>query len=301
MRPKNEMLFLSTALFLLVALLQSSQCTDVNNDSSVIEAVGGAGDSQAKAEGLASTEDKLSALTADGMATRARYFKSFGGNPTGDPNLNIYSFGLGKRTSRSYSINPYSFGLGKRAGNAKSYPQQIPYSFGLGKRNPTKYNFGLGKRPDRYLLYFANLTNGSFLRILDARDLTVVSPNRFGFGLGKRNLKDDDLDQWQNDEEYSQFDDTEEDIEGREDDSQEIMDVNKRSQMAPGQQQQQQQQAFFPSHLQSAFYGGPFMSNLARANTHGFGKSRTFNQQAATHDLPNLGKRLPVYNFGLGK
>ncbi|XP_046647155.1 allatostatins-like [Daphnia pulicaria] len=272
MRPKNEMLFLSTALFLLVALLQSSQCTDVNNDSSVIEAVGGAGDSQAKAEGLASTEDKLSALTADGMATRARYFKSFGGNPTGDPNLNIYSFGLGKRTSRSYSINPYSFGLGKRAGNAKSYPQQIPYSFGLGKRNPTKYNFGLGKRPDR-----------------------------FGFGLGKRNLKDDDLDQWQNDEEYSQFDDTEEDIEGREDDSQEIMDVNKRSQMAPGQQQQQQQQAFFPSHLQSAFYGGPFMSNLARANTHGFGKSRTFNQQAATHDLPNLGKRLPVYNFGLGK
>lgn len=175
MRPKNEMLFLSTALLLLVALLQSSQCTDVNNDSSVIEAVGG-GDSQAKAEGLASTEDKLSALTADGMATRARYFKSFGGNPAGDPNLNIYSFGLGKRTSRSYSINPYSFGLGKRAGNAKSYPQQIPYSFGLGKRNPTKYNFGLGKRPDRYLLYFANLTNGSFLRILDARDLTVVSP-----------------------------------------------------------------------------------------------------------------------------
>jgi hypothetical protein len=153
MRPKNEMLFLSTALFLLVALLQSSQCTDVNNDSSVIEAVGG--DSQDKAastllaESLASVEDgqgKLSALSSDGKATRSRYFKSFGGN--GDPNLNIYSFGLGKRTSRSYSINPYSFGLGKRGGNAKSYPQN-PYSFGLGKRNPTKYNFGLGKRPDR--------------------------------------------------------------------------------------------------------------------------------------------------------
>lgn len=184
------MLFLSTALFLLVALLQSSQCTDVNNDSSVIEAVGGAGDSQAKAESLASTEDKLSALTADGMATRARYFKSFGGNPTGDPNLNIYSFGLGKRTSRSYSINPYSFGLGKRAGNAKSYPQQIPYSFGLGKRNPTKYNFGLGKRPDRYLyVYFANLTNGSFLRILDARDLTVVSPKQIRIRTGQTQLE----------------------------------------------------------------------------------------------------------------
>jgi hypothetical protein len=152
------MFFLSTALFLLLALLQSSQCTDVNNDSSVIEAVGG--DSQDKAstifaEGLASAEDgqgKLSALSADGKATRARYFKSFGGN--GDPNLNIYSFGLGKRTSRSYSINPYSFGLGKRGGNgnAKNYPQN-PYSFGLGKRNPTKYNFGLGKRPDRYIYF----------------------------------------------------------------------------------------------------------------------------------------------------
>ncbi len=154
------MFFLSTALFLLVALFQSSQCTDVNNDSSVIEAVGG-GDSQGKAstvfaEGLASAENgqgKLPALTTDGMATRARYFKSFGGNPVGDPNLNIYSFGLGKRTSRSYSINPYSFGLGKRGGNAKSYPQQIPYSFGLGKRNPAKYNFGLGKRADRYLYF----------------------------------------------------------------------------------------------------------------------------------------------------
>ncbi len=127
---------------------------------------------------------------------------------------------------------------------------------------------------------------------------------RFGFGLGKRNLKDDDLDQWLNDEEYSQFDDTEEEIEGKENDSQEIMDVNKRSQLLAAGAGQQQQQAFFPSHLQSAFYGGTLMSNLAkinqRANT-GFGKSRTFNQQASTHDLPNLGKRLPVYNFGLGK
>jgi hypothetical protein len=159
MRPKYEMFFLSTALFLLLAFFQSSQCTDVNNDSSVIEAVGG--DSQDKAstvfaEGPVSAEDgqgKLSSLTADGKATRARYFKSFGGNPAGDPNLNIYSFGLGKRTSRSYSINPYSFGLGKRGGNAKSYPQQNPYSFGLGKRNPTKYNFGLGKRADRHLYF----------------------------------------------------------------------------------------------------------------------------------------------------
>jgi hypothetical protein len=130
----------------------------------------------------------------------------------------------------------------------------------------------------------------------------VYTPIRFGFGLGKRNLKDDDLDQWLNDEEYSQFDDTEEEIEGKEDDSLEVMDVNKRSQIAAG--QQQQQQAFFPSHLQSAFYGGPLLPNMAkinqRANT-GLGKSRTFNQQAATYDLPNLGKRLPVYNFGLGK
>ena len=108
------------------------------------------------------------------------------------------------------------------------------------------------------------------------------------------------MDQWLNDEEYSQLDDTEEEIEDKEDDSQEIMDVNKRSQITTG----QQQQAFFPSHLQSAFYGGPLLSNLAKTNYRviaGLGKSRTINQQAATNDLPNLGKRLPVYNFGLGK
>lgn len=104
------------------------------------------------AESMVSTEDgqgKPSALSLDGKATRSRYFKSFGG--AGDPNLSIYSFGLGKRTSRSNSINPYSFGLGKReGGNVKNYPQN-PYSFGLGKRNPM-YNFGLGKRADRYLV-----------------------------------------------------------------------------------------------------------------------------------------------------
>lgn len=125
------------------------------------------------------------------------------------------------------------------------------------------------------------------------------NPNRFGFGLGKRNLKDEDSEEWLNDEEYSQFDDTEEDVglEEKEDDFDESMDLNKRSSgMTTG-------QAFFPSHFQSAFYGGPLLPALVKNNqraTSGFGKSRTFNQQAA-HELPNLGKRLPVYNFGLGK
>lgn len=161
MRPKYEMFFLSTALFLLLAFFQSSQCMDINNDSSVIETVGD--DSLDKAatimaEGMASIHDgqvKSAALPLDGKATRSRYFKSFGG--AGDPNLSIYSFGLGKRTSRSYSINPYSFGLGKRGGgNVKNYPQN-PYSFGLGKRNPM-YNFGLGKRADRYVVSDFTLT-----------------------------------------------------------------------------------------------------------------------------------------------
>lgn len=123
--------------------------------------------------------------------------------------------------------------------------------------------------------------------------------NRFGFGLGKRNLKDEYLSQWLNDEGYSQFDDTEEDVEveEKEDDSHEYMEANKRSSgITNG-------QAFFPSHLQTAFYGGPLLPTLVRSNqmaTSGLGKSRTFNQQAA-NEIPNLGKRLPVYNFGLGK
>ncbi|KAK4011828.1 hypothetical protein OUZ56_020940 [Daphnia magna] len=278
------MFSLSTALFLLLAFFQSSQCTDINNDSTVMETVGD--DSLDKAativaESMVSTEDgqgKPSALSLDGKATRSRYFKSFGG--AGDPNLSIYSFGLGKRTSRSNSINPYSFGLGKReGGNVKNYPQN-PYSFGLGKRNPM-YNFGLGKRADR--------DNDAWKR----------NANRFGFGLGKRNLKDEDLSQWLNDEGYSQFDDTEEDVEveEKEDDSHEYMEANKRSSgITNG-------QAFFPSHLQTAFYGGPLLPTLVRSNqmaTSGLGKSRTFNQQAA-NEIPNLGKRLPVYNFGLGK
>ena len=146
--------------------------------------------------------------------------------------------------------------------------------------------------------YVSNLTNGSLI----CSSHVLYSRGRFAFGLGKRNLKEDDLDQWLNDEEYLQFDDTEDEIEDKEEDSQEVMDINKRSQITTG---QQQQQAFFPSHLQSAFYGGAILPNMGKMNHRiiaGLGKSRTINQQAgSTNDLPNLGKRLPVYNFGLGK
>ena len=55
---------------------------------------------------------------------------------------------------------------------------------------------------------------------------------RFAFGLGKRNLKENDFDQWLNDEEYLPVDDTEDEIEDEEEDSQEVMD--KRSQITTG-------------------------------------------------------------------
>lgn len=58
----------------------------------------------------------------------AWFTKSVYGN--GDKrNPGMYSFGLGKRSSKERHLGPYSFGLGKR-----TLPPAT-YSFGLGKRN----------------------------------------------------------------------------------------------------------------------------------------------------------------------
>uniref|UniRef100_P12764 Allatostatins n=2 Tax=Diploptera punctata TaxID=6984 RepID=ALLS_DIPPU len=85
----------------------------------------------------------------------------------------LYSFGLGKRA------RPYSFGLGKRA---PSGAQRL-YGFGLGKRGGSLYSFGLGKRGDGRLYAFG----------LGKRPVNSgrSSGSRFNFGLGKRS---DDID-----------------------------------------------------------------------------------------------------------
>lgn len=130
------------------------------------------------------------------------------------------------------------------------------------------------------------------------------SANRFGFGLGKRNSMDQETDQWL-EEEYSQQADGETDDEYQEEeinDSEEYH-VNKRNPSSKA------GRAFFPSHLRSAFFGGPqlagstgLMNNMNRRPSLGPVKLHTiYQQQQPANDLPNPGKRLPVYNFGLGK
>lgn len=75
----------------------------------------------------------------------------------------LYSFGLGKRT------RPFGFGLGKRG--------RQQYSFGLGKRGQQMYGFGLGKRGEGRMYSFGLGKRPNFDR---------VAGNRFNFGLGKR-------------------------------------------------------------------------------------------------------------------
>ncbi|XP_069686433.1 allatostatins [Periplaneta americana] len=80
----------------------------------------------------------------------------------------MYSFGLGKRA------RPYSFGLGKRSPSG----MQRLYGFGLGKRGGSMYSFGLGKRADGRLYAFG----------LGKRPVSSArqTGSRFNFGLGKR-------------------------------------------------------------------------------------------------------------------
>lgn len=95
------------------------------------------------------------------------------------------------------------------------------------------------------------------------------------------------------DEEYSQQPEDETEEEDEEEDNSEELSVNKRT----------PKMAFFPSHLRSAFFGGPQqMPSLAMANRRpNIGQIKLHTVYPQSNDLPNPGKRLPVYNFGLGK
>lgn len=123
--------------------------------------------------------------------------------------------------------------------------------------------------------------------------------NRFGFGLGKRNSIDEDSEQDLMDEDYWQQTDDDTEEEDRMDGLAELeeLSVNKRNPDA------KRERAFFPSHLRTAFLGNPQLSNLGalvrRPSAMSTLRSQSIYQQA--NDLPNPGKRLPVYNFGLGK
>lgn len=77
----------------------------------------------------------------------------------------------------------------------------------------------------------------------------------------------------------------------------EELSVNKRNPDA------KRERAFFPSHLRSAFMGNPQLTNLGSLvrRPGGINTLRSQSIYQPVNDFPNPGKRLPVYNFGLGK
>lgn len=144
---------------------------------------------------------------------------------------------------------------------------------------------------------FHNSPLSEHFQYLRDEDVWKRNVNRFGFGLGKRSSQDEDVEQWLMDEEYTQQPENDfgEEQEENTDNSEEL-DVNKRSSTAKA------GRAFFPSHLRSAFFGdGQLPISMAANRRPSAGSIKTVTLHQQPNDLPNLGKRLPVYNFGLGK
>ena len=215
----------------------------------------------------------------------------------------LYSFGLGKRAK------PYSFGLGKRS--PSSGIQQL-YGFGLGKRGGSLYSFGLGKRGEGRLFSFGlgkrPVNNGR------------QSGSRFNFGLGKRS-------------EESDWDEYEEDI--AEDDKRSpqghrfAFGLGKRE-VAPGElaairNEEREKQT---KHIDESKKNGTAESShhsgerVKRSLHYAFGLGkRAYDSEPSSLDSDEeneagveefgrivrrpfnfgLGKRLPMYDFGIGK
>ena len=215
----------------------------------------------------------------------------------------LYSFGLGKRAK------PYSFGLGKRS--PSSGIQQL-YGFGLGKRGGSLYSFGLGKRGEGRLYSFGlgkrPVNNGR------------QSGSRFNFGLGKRS-------------EESDWDEYEEDI--AEDDKRSpqghrfAFGLGKRE-VAPGELEaiRNEEREKQTKHIDESRKNGTAESShhsgerVKRSLHYAFGLGkRAYDSESPTLDGDEeneagveefarivrrpfnfgLGKRLPMYDFGIGK
>jgi hypothetical protein len=215
----------------------------------------------------------------------------------------LYSFGLGKRAK------PYSFGLGKRS---PSSGMQRLYGFGLGKRGSSLYGFGLGKRSEGRLYSFG----------LGKRPVNYgrQSGSRFNFGLGKRSDESD-------------WDEDEEDIAEEEKRSPQghmfAFGLGKRE-VAPGELQairNEERQKETKNNNESRKNGTAESSRLSgervKRSLHyafGIGK-RAYDSESSTLDSDEdneagveeferivrrpfnfgLGKRLPMYDFGIGK
>nr|CAD7194299.1 unnamed protein product [Timema douglasi]CAD7395422.1 unnamed protein product [Timema poppensis] len=150
--------------------------------------------SEENEEDTSDGDDSLNDVDYDNDMDKRNRQYSFGLGKRSRP----YSFGLGKRVP-SGSQSLYGFGLGKRGG-------QSPYSFGLGKRaNGRLYAFGLGKRPvnsegrQTYSRFNFGLGKRSEEDSGPVDDDMVDegkrSPqHRFSFGLGKREVAQSELD-----------------------------------------------------------------------------------------------------------
>ncbi|GLG97776.1 Allatostatins [Gryllus bimaculatus] len=191
----------------------------------------------------------------------------------------MYSFGLGKRAQHQYS-----FGLGKRG-------EGRMYSFGLGKRPNyermagSRFNFGLGKRAD---------ANPAYL-LSDLGEEKRGPDHRFAFGLGKREVSPNELEavreeQLHHDQEAQQ---------------------HELAEAAPAPERQPNDAHANGKHAvkRSLHYG----FGIGKRTSDAFGldvEPEEDDRDAISEDFTRyirrpysfgLGKRVPMYDFGIGK
>nr|AAC72894.1 allatostatin neuropeptide precursor [Supella longipalpa] len=195
-----------------------------------------------------------------------------------DKRERLYSFGLGKRA------RPYSFGLGKRA---PSSGVQRLYGFGLGKRGGSLYSFGLGKRGGGRLYAFGlgkrpvnsgRQTGSRFNFGLGKRsedfdleeDKRFPQDHRFAFGLGKRKLHPVSIEAVRDEEK---------------DNESESKDVSV----------QEKKNSTTGERVKRSLSASPYDTSASEEDVDEFARliRRPFNF--------GLGKRIPMYDFGIGK
>ncbi|XP_067000491.2 allatostatins isoform X2 [Anabrus simplex] len=241
-------------------------------------------------EEISSGEEPLDDVT-DGMDKRDRLY-SFGLGKRARP----YSFGLGKRAGPSM----YSFGLGKRGGHNM-------YSFGLGKRADGRlYAFGLGKRPN----YDGRMSGSRFNFGLGKRasaemeddddvleEAKRVPEHRFAFGLGKREIKPKELEAVKN-----EINDAQE-RRHRHDESDSADDVTKDEEQSHNQNNNGKHAVKRSLHYDFGLGKGTGVGY--DFETDADDDKESINDEFARFARRpygfGLGKRIPMYDFGIGK
>ena len=212
----------------------------------------------------------------------------------------LYSFGLGKRA------RPYSFGLGKRS---PSGVQRL-YGFGLGKRGGNLYSFGLGKRGEGRLYSFGlgkrpvnsgrssgsrfNFGLGKRSEDIDLRELEekfaeeekrYPQEHRFSFGLGKREVAPSELEAVKNEEK----------------DSASVHDKsNNTSDLHSGERIKRSLHYPFGIRKQESPYDLNSASSLNSEENDDI-TPEEFSRMVRRPFSFGLGKRIPMYDFGIGK